>query len=419
MSWPSISNTTERHEWSNDTGTLDIRHEWINETGTLDVRHEWINETGTLDVKHKWINETGTLHIMHEWRNETGTLDVLDGRMSSNLESNSTSNDTISAAVEALLQVVHSSTEEQVLSILFISTICTFAVLANISIIATILKEESLHTAHFSSLVGMSLSDTILVFITSLSAIMQFTTEKVQPLECEILVTIQMAIVYCQPHNIALIAIERCAYFRWPMKYSQYFTIIRISIVLTVFYGIGLIYNIVLEILIGRDYHASGLTCQLTMPSLTINYVQMSMIYLVPAVEIVVASVLIWKLTKMALVAPAVVSGSNQPPAQAALVKQGKRALKLILLVSGAYWGTGIPTMCMWLMAKNMAKGWEMMDARLHMTAFALIRSSTFLIALVSSSLNPLIYYWSRPDLRKAFFKMVGWKSNAVGPMPE
>ena len=148
----------------------------------------------------------------------------------------------------------------------------------------------------------------------------------------------------------------------------------------------------------------------MTLTSLTLNYIQQTVIFLVPAVEIIVASVFIWRSMKSAQVAPAVPSGM-QPQISQPAPKQAQKALKMILLVSGSYWGTSIPATMLWLSAKNMVKSWEELDSRVNVTAFALMRSGSFLITIVSSFLNPLIFFWNRKDMRRYLLKMVGWKS--------
>jgi hypothetical protein len=92
------------------------------------------------------------------------------------------------------------------------------------------------------------------------------------------------------------------------------------------------------------------------------------------------------------------------------LKQQAKKAFQMILLISGAFWGTYIPGNLIIASVFALGYTWEDVDDRSHMTMFIIIRVSVYLVTFVSSAVNPLIHYYSRRDLRMAFCKMVGWK---------
>ena len=104
-------------------------------------------------------------------------------------------------------------------------------------------------------------------------------------------------------------------------------------------------------------------------------------------------------------VAPALPSGVITPQATTTLAKNADRALRMILMTSGALWGTQIPANIIRVAVLHAGYSAEMMDARVEIWPAILARFSAYLFSLVPPLLNPVIYMYSRPTLCLAFYK--------------
>ena len=88
-----------------------------------------------------------------------------------------------------------------------------------------------------------------------------------------------------------------------------------------------------------------------------------------------------------------------------------KSAIRMILLVSGVYWGTYIPAWIIYALIVSFGATWESMDKRCNLYAAILMRLARFLMNHISPCLNPLIYFWIHKDLWAGFKKMLGLKA--------
>ena len=82
----------------------------------------------------------------------------------------------------------------------------------------------------------------------------------------------------------------------------------------------------------------------------------------------------------------------------------------MILLISGTFWGTYFPGNIFSAAAFSLGYKWEDIDDRSYMALSIMMRVNVYMLMFVSAAVNPLIYYYSRRDLRAAFYKMLGWK---------
>ena len=86
----------------------------------------------------------------------------------------------------------------------------------------------------------------------------------------------------------------------------------------------------------------------------------------------------------------------------------------MILLVSGTLWGTYIPGMIVRTAIFNAGYTWQDIDSRHYLWPAIVLRVATCMYSFVSSAVNPIIYYYSRKDLKKAFFTIIGYKTTMV-----
>ena len=85
-----------------------------------------------------------------------------------------------------------------------------------------------------------------------------------------------------------------------------------------------------------------------------------------------------------------------------------KVAIKMILLVSGVYWGTYVPGFATRVVIFNAGFTWDDLDYRRNITAAILFRMSHFLLSHCSSALNPVIYFYTHAEVKAGLKKLLG-----------
>ena len=76
----------------------------------------------------------------------------------------------------SLTAVVFTSTQEQVLNIVFVVILGSYSFLSQVSVIVTIVSTPSLHIPHFFIVLGMCVSDSLMLIIISIAIIWQHIT---------------------------------------------------------------------------------------------------------------------------------------------------------------------------------------------------------------------------------------------------
>ena len=96
--------------------------------------------------------------------------------------------------------------------------------------------------------------------------------------------------------------------------------------------------------------------------------------------------------------------------------QQAKKAFRMIVLVSGAFWGTILPSYVIRACLFMSGHTWAGLDTRDYATQAIIMRIGNYGYSSVSSLLNPIIYFYSRRDLRREFWRLLGIRPNAVNP---
>ena len=129
----------------------------------------------------------------------------------------------------------------------------------------------------------------------------------------------------------------------------------------------------------------------------------------------------IWKLMQASKVAPAPALVPAPAPAHvpahtptSAITKQARKALILIMQVSGAYWCAHIPSSLIRIIIFNLGYTWDDLDTRRYLVPSILVRLGSLLYVPIAPVVNPVFYYYSRKDLREAFLKLCGRRSQVV-----
>ena len=194
-----------------------------------------------------------------------------------------------------------------------------------------------------------------------------------------------------------------------PYHYLHRFKTQRVAAVLVMCYTIPAVITMTQGTMSGRTFHASSLPCIISNTH-THNGIIIMFIILPSATVTVFCMIRVWRLCRSAAVAPEVVGNHSIP------VPQAKKALKMMLLLSGTFWRTTVPVAV--VRTAILIAGYTMddLDSRRYIEPSILMRLTVFMYCFISSAVNPLIYYYSRNDLRLATYKLLQCKRNTVHP---
>lgn len=242
---------------------------------------------------------------------------------------------------------------------------------------------------------------------------------------CRVVSDIGFMLFFSLLLHTGFMAYERYLFFCRPFDYAAFLPTARVMAVLATGYLVSLIYTVVTEVLIGRFYHSSVITCNLP-DSAVQSLVQFVIFFLPSGVVTIFSAVRIWRLARRSRVAPATVvmsaamggmAGAGRASAvvssRSTPVKQAYKGLRMILLVSGTLWGTIMPHYAVRIIIFNAGYTWHDLDSRRHLMPAIAMRIATFVGTTVSSAVNPIIFYYSRKDLRTAALKLLRRKTAA------
>ena len=238
---------------------------------------------------------------------------------------------------------------------------------------------------------------------------MNFSDVEVPSSACQVMYSVCSAIVLGLIGHTAIVTYERYIFFCHPYHYLHRFKISRLAAVLVMCYTIPVILATSWVRRSDRTFHASILSCS----SDAYNGSMLVLILLPSATVTLYCTIRVWQLCSNAAVAPAVAGDQGN---QSTPVPQAKKALKMMLLISGTFWGTTLPASVVRLTIFMAGYTWDDLDSRRYMGPAIMMRLTTFIYCFISSAVNPLIYYYSRKDLRLATCKMLQWNRNIAHP---
>ena len=305
--------------------------------------------------------------------------------------------------------IIYSSEVERVLSLLCVGLSNVFTLAAQLLVVVTIIKSPMLHNAHFYLLGVYCCVDIALASLTGPHLIMRFSDAEVSTSACQVMASVTSIIVLGLTGHTAVVAYERYTFFCRPYHYEHRFKISRVAGVLVMCYTIPAVIIVIQGMMSDRTFHASSLSCILS-DTPTHSGIIFICIMLPSATVTVYCTIRVWRLIRTAAVAPAAVE--NQPIP----VPQAKKTLKMMLLLSGTFWGTTLPTSVVWTAIIMAGYTWDDLDSRRYMGPSIMMRLTVFMFTLVSSAVNPLIYYYSRRELRLATYKLLQCNRNTVHP---
>ena len=201
------------------------------------------------------------------------------------------------------------------------------------------------------------------------------------------------------------VAIERYFYFCRPFQYTRVFTVKSVAGITCVLMMIPLVWSVVVDVQTPRQLSTTVLYCQL--PNARQHLPLQLCLFLGPSIlGIIFSTTMIRRLQTRAQsrVEPFPNNDNNNNP-QTRSIRKG---IRLIFLISGAFWGTYIPSWILRVQVLSTGITFEQLDNRVDITKFLLMRLHILLWAFIASALNPIVYFALHRDLRVAAVRLFG-----------
>ena len=221
---------------------------------------------------------------------------------------------------------------------------------------------------------------------------------------CRILSVTGSAIYFTSIHMLAFLALERLAFFKYPLKYDRYFTKTKIKISFIILLSLTMLYTAVPDAILGRRPVNTMMACLLPEGYRHIFNPIVISVFFVPSIGISVITLIILGVllkTHQAQVHPMVDNVEIQHPKKNFL-KKIRKHIKIIVLISGTFWITILPGMAIRSTMFRSGVTREETDNRSNIMMFLLARVGWLMMTVFSSLINPLIYFFLLPDLRQA-----------------
>ena len=113
----------------------------------------------------------------------------------------------------------------------------------------------------------------------------------------------------------------------------------------------------------------------------------------------------VWKLITASQVAPVELVQGQNPNSSLDSKEQIRKGFRMILMMSVCFWAICIPGLVTQMVVFNLGFTWKELDSRQYMAPAIILRSATFALSSIPGILNPLIYIFSRNDLKEACLK--------------
>ena len=311
--------------------------------------------------------------------------------------------------------IIYSSITERVLSLLFVGLSTVYTLCAQLLVLVTIIKSPKLHNAHFYLLGAYCCVDITLVALSGPSITVRLSDGEVPLPVCLVVASIAITCVLGLAAHTAVIAYERYVFFCHPYQYLHRFKVWHLGAALVICYAIPATIVIRQEVTVGRTFHAASLSCSVA--NTGVNNMIMFLLTLLPsAIVTMYCMIRVWKLTRSAAVGPVAVQGNQQNSCSSSPVQQAKKTLKMMLHLSGTFWATTLPVSVLRISIYMNGYTWDDLDSRRYIGPAIMMRLAIFIYCFISSAVNPLIYYYSRKDLRQATRKLLHMKTHNVHP---
>ena len=327
---------------------------------------------------------------------------------------------TDSVTEQALVAIVTDSVTEQVITVGLLLAFWLYVNLTNGFLLYVMKKVRTLNTPQYMILGFYMVCDVLncnFQLLVIVPTTIQNSMAAIHVVVCRVLITASASFFFACIHLVGLIAYERYSYFITPLKYPMKFTKVRIYTSTTIIYLVAFCISLAVELISPRVPVSTVMSCRVNGPYAQ-NVIFLFAFYMIPSglmsvVTLIKLRLMITKHTVRVDALPQAFS-DDQSAIHGLIVKPIKKALRMVSLVSGSFWLTTMPGAVIRLSLSATGVTWLDTDHRTSILLLALARASYFLISLVSSILNPIIYITVLPDIREAIWKCMGIKQEVT-----
>lgn len=316
------------------------------------------------------------------------------------------------------LAAVDSNVELVIITIYLL--VCFLAALfGNGTILTVVFRNRALHMPHYYLLCSYIACDiATCLYAYPVMVVVMFQGTELPEWLCRSSGCLSTAAFFCSIYLLGLLAYERYHFFCRPMSYQRTFATFRLVCLVVGAWLIALSFSISTEILLGRKVYITVLGCQLE-SSRVMSQIQIAGFF-GPSLFLVFFSTIrvgILLVKMRAMIAPQILdqgNGNTSNPDQIYLpieglsntykikISKAGAAFKLVILISGLFWGTYIPGFIVRLVIFSSGITWEEIESRQNLTAMILLRSSHLIIVTIPQVLNPWLYLYTHPELKVA-----------------
>ena len=306
---------------------------------------------------------------------------------------------------------------ERVVYMVFFPVLTVEVLLMNGLLYLTVARCGHLQTPHLQLLCANSLSDVMVVLIAApfVVALLFMNSQEAPPAWlCRFHGTLRSTPYFVSIHFIMALSFERYQYFMHPLKYPQRFNKRNIKKIFLAVSTPGILFAVFTEVFVGRTFHAVVLDCMLPFTT-PLNLIIVFLFGLPNIIINIFCIVSLLKLLKKQRrqVQALQIEGSVCMPGKAK--RPVKDAVRLILLVSGIFYGSYVPAYLIHeVIFRNVT--WESLNARDVETLSVLYRVFSTVASCTPACLNPWVYIYVNQDLRKEMYKSFSMRKTQLYP---
>ena len=308
-------------------------------------------------------------------------------------------------------EVIYSSLWERDLTIALTILFAVVSLSGQSLILMAIILHNSLHTIHFCILANQCAGDILLTLTTTTQWLIILSSgHRNDLLFCSVISTLGISMFFTIHMLLGLFALERYFFFCNPMRYTLIFSPKKVTCIILFCYAFPFLY--LSPHITQREFSSSSMICEYS-PSLLRITINSVVFRLIPLAIIIFSMQRVWKLTKSNRVAPALPSTSassattSAPSTLPPLASQAKSAVRMVFLVSGTFWLAYFPGVIIRSLAVRLGYSMDDINSRRAFVPAILNRVAFYFYGTLSSLVNPLIYMYSRKDLRRCVFRML------------
>ena len=227
---------------------------------------------------------------------------------------------------------------------------------------------------------------------------------------CRAISSVAIGIGYSTFYFPSFVAVERYFFFCRPFQHARFFTLKSIISISCVLILIPLVWSIAIDQHTPRFFSSTALICQLPDPQAWL-WPQVALFFAPPLLATTFSIAMIRRMLSRAQARVGPLANNQHGPQVKDQLGSIRRGIRLVLLISGAFWGVLIPSGVIRAQVMSTGITFEQLDSRVDIPKFLLMRLQNILWAFIASALNPVIYFALHRDLRVAAGRLFGLRS--------